>query len=120
MIRKTKKANISKVVDEIVAEGKNTYTKKKLYIEPNSEDKIVLDPESVNSLKIGSFDEENVNGKVFSYIKVGDFVKVIYERDFYSCIIVEKTANSAKVNVIWMARLQKWKWQKWNHLPQRK
>ena len=38
-----RKAKISKVVDEIVADRNNIYTRKKLSIEPNSENEMILD-----------------------------------------------------------------------------
>ena len=51
---------------------------------------MVPDNESNDSLKAGSSDKENMNEEVFSYINTGDFVKAVYEGEFYPDCIVEK------------------------------
>ncbi|KAK2718207.1 hypothetical protein QYM36_005505 [Artemia franciscana] len=75
--------------------------------EGSDDEKMILD----DLMKLGeSEDESEKEEEIFDSVSTGDFVKVVYEGEYFPGSVQEKNENSVKVSVMCMASLRKWKW----------
>ena len=88
-------------------------TTKKLFVdsEGSDDEKMILDGDSDDSMKLGeSEDESEKEEEIFDSVSTGDFVKVVYKAEYFPGSVQKKNKNSVRVRVTCMAGLRKWKW----------
>ena len=116
--RKDKKARGGRARGKVGTVGragkaKKDQTTKKLFVdsEGSDDEKMILDDDSDDSMKLGeSEDESEKEEEIFDSVSTGDFVKVVYKGEYFPGSVQEKNENSVRVSVMCMAGLRKWKW----------
>ena len=79
--------------------------------EGSDDEKTILDDDSDESMKLGELeDESEKEEEIFDSVSTGDFVKVLYEGEYFPGSVQKKNENSVRVSVMCMAGLRKWKW----------
>ncbi|KAK2721641.1 hypothetical protein QYM36_003817 [Artemia franciscana] len=95
---------------ERAGKAKKDQTTKELFVdsEGSDDEKMILDDDSGGSMKLGELEDEDEKKEEILTVSTGDFVKVVYEGEYFPGSTQEKNKN--RVRVMHMAGLRKWKW----------
>ena len=108
--RKDKKAQGDRIIGKIGTVGRagkanKDLTTKKLFVdsEGSDDEKIILDDDSDDSMKLGeSEDESEKEEEIFNSVSTGDFVKVVYKGEYFPGSVLQKNKNSVRMSVTWL------------------
>ncbi|KAK2709768.1 hypothetical protein QYM36_013440, partial [Artemia franciscana] len=109
--RKDKKARGGRARGKVGTVGragkaKKDQTTKKLFVdsEGSDDEKMILDGDSDDSMKLGeSEDESEKEEEIFDSVSTGDFVKVVYKGEYFPGSVQEKNKNSVRVERLRLA-----------------